>query len=237
MSKIDFSTTRPHVEPEPSGELRKSDRTRAAILDAALEFLWDHPFREMTVVTLMAATPFSRPTFYQYFKDVYHLMEELLEGIEEEILRGATPWFSGHGDPRELLRESLSELVRVCHEGGPVLRAIADAAPGDAHLDRLWVELLERFDDAVTARIEADQAQGLIPEFDARPVAVAFNRMDAYLFTHAFGRRPRARPEPVLEAIHRIWIHTLYGEPAGDAADSGVALLRQPAEAPDPEPG
>ena len=56
MSKLDFSTTRPHVEPEPSRELRKSDRTRTAILDAALEFLWDHPFREMTVVTGMTPT-------------------------------------------------------------------------------------------------------------------------------------------------------------------------------------
>lgn len=211
MSKIKFSTARPHAEPEPSRGLRKSDRTKALILDAALEFLWSNPFREMTVVSLMASTPLSRPTFYQYFEDVYEMMEDLLVGLEQEILRGAVLWFEGRGDRKELLRNALANLVQVGHGGGPLLRAVADAAPADPHLDRLWNELLERFDDAVTARIEADQALGLIPEFEARPVAVCLNRMDAWTLIHAFGRRPRARPEPVLEAITQIWIHTLYG--------------------------
>jgi len=33
--------------------IRKSDRTRQAILDAAVEFLWVRPFRDMTVAELM----------------------------------------------------------------------------------------------------------------------------------------------------------------------------------------
>jgi len=193
--------------------LRKSDRTRAQIVDAALEFLWSHPFREMTVGHLMAGTDLSRPAFYQYFHDLHELMESLLEDIEQEILAVAAPWFTGTGDAIAMLRESLAGLVRVGHEQGPVLRAVADAAPTDERLERAWTELLGRFDDAVAARIEADQAQGLIPAFDARPVAVAFNRLDAYMLIHAFGRRPRSQQEPVLEAITRLWMSTLYGMP------------------------
>jgi hypothetical protein len=30
------------------------------------------------------------------------------------------------------------------------------------------------------------------------------------LFIHAFGRHPRSNPEPVREAITRIWMSTLY---------------------------
>jgi hypothetical protein len=54
------------------------------------------------------------------------------------------------------------------------------------------------------------EAQGLIPAFDARPIAVALNRLDASLFIHAFGRHPRQNPELVLEAVVRIWTSTLY---------------------------
>ncbi|MEO2045040.1 MAG: hypothetical protein ABGX16_00520 [Pirellulales bacterium] len=67
-----------------------------------------------------------------------------------------------------------------------------------------------KFDDAVAEHIEQHQAEGLIPPFDARPVAIALNRMDASLLIGAFGRRPRSQQEPLLEAITRIWMSTLY---------------------------
>ena len=216
MSEIEPVDTRPIARPRPSEELRKADRTRAEILDAALEFLWSRPFREMSVSTLMATTGHSRPAFYQYFQDVHELMETLLLDVEREILTTTQPWFSGPGDPVAALRASLAELVRVGYERGPILRAVHDAAPTDARLDRSWNELLGRFDDAVAARIAADQEQGLIPPFDPRPVAFAFNRMDAAVLIHAFGRRPRARPEPVLGGIERIWISTLYPTAGSD---------------------
>jgi TetR/AcrR family transcriptional regulator, ethionamide resistance regulator len=47
---------------------RKSDKTRAAILSAALEFFWHKPFRDLTVGELMRRVGASRPTFYQYLK-------------------------------------------------------------------------------------------------------------------------------------------------------------------------
>jgi len=213
MSGPAISSARPQARPQPSGRLRKSDRARAQIVDAALEFLWSHPFRELTVGTLMAGTDLSRPAFYQYFHDVHELMEKLLDEIEEEILAVAAPWFAGTGEVIPLLHESLGGLVRVGYERGPVLRAVVDAAPNDERLERAWNELLGRFDDAVSARIEADQLLGLIPEFDARPVAIALNRLDAFSLIHAFGRRPRGRPEPVLDALARVWISTLYGTP------------------------
>ena len=91
------------------------------------------------------------------------------------------------------------------------MRAITDAAATDPRLEEAWLRFLVGFDDAVTARIEADQEQGLIPEFDARPVAVALNRLNAYMLIQAFGQRPRRQPEPVREALARVWISTLYG--------------------------
>ena len=192
-------------------KIGKSERTRAAILNAALKFIWSHPFRDMTVSALMASTGVSRSAFYQYFNDQHEVMEALLDMLQGEIFEAAEPWVAGVGDPIVLIHESLAGLVRVCYQRGPFVRAIADAAATDERFEKAWGRFLGQFDDAACARIAADQEQGLIPVFDARPVAVALNRLDAYTIIEAFGQRPRKQPEPVREALARIWISTLYG--------------------------
>jgi hypothetical protein len=81
----------------------------------------------------------------------------------------------------------------------------------EERLEKAWVDFLEHFDDVVTARIEADREQGLILAVEARPVAVALNRTNAFTVIQAFGRQPGAEPAPVLKALQRIWTTTLYG--------------------------
>ena len=105
-------------------QLRKSDRTRQAILDGALEFLWTHPFRDLTIKELMLVTGISRSAFYQYFSDVHELMEALLRSLEEDIFEVASPWLEGEGDPVTLLEETMSGLVKVCYKRGPILRPL-----------------------------------------------------------------------------------------------------------------
>lgn len=204
-------SSRLRARPKPKLKIGKSERTRAEILDAAFKFLWSRPFREMTVNALMASTRLSRPTFYQHFKDLYHLMESLLATLEREVLERGTAWMTGTGDPVALLDESLDGLVSVCYRRGPFLRAVADAATSDARLEESWNGFLDRFDHAVCERIRQDQELGLIEKFDPLPVAIAINRMDAYTFIQAFGRRPRRNPEPVRQAMKRLWMSALYG--------------------------
>lgn len=199
------------VNPKSAERVIKSDRTRAGIINAALEFVWSRPFREMSVSSLMVTTNISRSAFYQYFEDVHQLMKELLDMLAEEIFAAAKPWIAGVGDPVALTHESLEGMVHVCYQRGPFLRAISEAATTDERFEQDWSDFLGAFDDAACARIEADQKMGLIPEFDARPVAVALNRLDASMLIHAFGKHPRSEPDPVLKALSRIWISTLYG--------------------------
>lgn len=199
------------VNPQPSSKIGKSERTRAAILNSALDFIWSHPFRDMKVSVLMASTGVSRSAFYQYFNDLHEVMENLLAILQDEIFEAAGPWVAGVGDPVVLVNESLTGLVRVCYQQGPLLRAVADAATTDERFEKDWKQFLGQFDDAACARIEADQKQGLIPDFDARPVAVALNRLDAYTIIEAFGQRPRSKPKPIQEALSRVWVSTLYG--------------------------
>ena len=197
-------------------------------MKAALEYLWTRPFREMTVRSLMAEMPLSRPAFYQYFPDVHALMETLLESLRDEILGVAQPWLFGTGDPVVLLRDTMKGLVKVSYRRGPVLRAASDAATSDSRMESAWTGFLHDFDDVVANRIAADQAQELIPTFDARSMAVALNRLDAYTFIDAFGTRPRRNPEPVLEAITRVWMSSLYGAKWLNLPES--TLVRKPTD-------
>jgi TetR/AcrR family transcriptional regulator, ethionamide resistance regulator len=206
------ATKRLVAEPEPIPRIGRSERTRAEILDAAFEYLWSRPFRDMTVNSLMATTSISRSAFYRYFDDIHELMQALLTRLESEILEGASPWLSENGDPVALLYESLAAEVRICYRHGPFIKAISDAAGTNAQLEDEWNWFLDRFDDAVSERIVADQELGLIEAFDPRPVATALNRVDAAMYVRAFGHRPRSRPEPIQEAITRVWISTLYGQ-------------------------
>jgi hypothetical protein len=109
------------------------------------------------------------------------------------------------------LRETLSGSVDVCYERGPFLRAFADAAATDTRIEKAWMDFLSSFDDLGTPVIEADQKQGLISAFDVYPVIFALNRLSASTLTLAFGQHPRKPKEPILEALERIWISTLYG--------------------------
>jgi AcrR family transcriptional regulator len=199
------------LNPKSAAKVIKSDRTRADILNAALEFIWSRPFCEMSVSSLMATTKNSRSAFYQYFEDIHQLMKALLDMMAEEIFVAASPWITGVGDPVALINESLSGLVKVCYRRGPFLQAIFDATSTDQRFEKDWSEFLGGFDDAGCARIEGDQKQGLIAAFDAFPVAFALNRLDAYTIIEAFGKRPRRKPKPVRKALVRLWVSTLYG--------------------------
>ena len=207
LSENEIRRIRNHPERQ---KLRKSERTRLAILETVEALVWNHAFRELDVAKVMEAVGASRPTFYQYFSDLHAPLEELLTEIQAEIMEGAVPWFEEVGDPIPLLEESLRNLVDICYRKGPILRAVYEATATDEHLEEIWNDFMLRFDHAVTQRIEQHQAQGLIKEFSASPVAFALNRMDAAVLIAAFGCEPRAKPDTIYESISRIWISTLY---------------------------
>jgi len=222
MSEKNQSSSKLRAVPQPAPKITKSDRTRAAILNAALDFIWSRPFREMTVNSLMATTDLSRSAFYQYFNDIHKVMETLLQMLAEEIFSSSNHWLEGVGDPVALLNETFEGLTQTCYRHGPFLRAVSDAATTDERFEKNWEHFLGAFDDAGIARIEADQAQGLIAPFDARPIAFSLNRVNAYTFIDAFGQHPRSKPKPIQDALARIWISTLYGAEWCDKGSSSL---------------
>ena len=136
MSDRKASSPPLRVEPQPVLKIEKSERTRAAILNAGLEFVWSHPFRELTVSRLMDSTGLSRSAFYQYFKDLHDLMQALLDIVQDEVFAATGSWFTGVGEPIDLLNESLAGLVDVCYRLGPILRAADNAAATDERFEK-----------------------------------------------------------------------------------------------------
>jgi len=122
MSRIKRSSSLLQVGPEPVPKIGKSERTRSAILNAGLEFLWSHPFRAMTVSSVTGPAGVSRSAFYHYFNDLHELMETLLGILQAEIFDAAESWIAGVGDPVALLDETITGLVRVRHERGPLVQ-------------------------------------------------------------------------------------------------------------------
>ncbi len=212
MSEIEINKTWSRDTTVNFSKLRKSEKTRLNILDAALEFLWTNPFRDLTVSGLTKKAGVSRTSFYQHFEDLHNLMEELLNDLEGEISAVAEPWFTAKSDVTLRLCESLHRVVTVCYHRGPILRAIYEAAPMDERLEYVWSEFVKSFDDSVAARIAQDQRDGLALDFDPQLIAIALNRMDIGVYVHHFGSNPRSDIQSVYESIARIWLNTIYGK-------------------------
>lgn len=184
---------------------------RASIVEAAVEFLWDHPVRELSAGELMRRTGLSRPAFYQYFRSVNDLIRTLLVDLQTEMLTAAAPWFDSNQEREAAIEQSLAGIIEVCVRQGPVFRAVAEAAPFDPPLEKAWAEFLQRWDGAVAAQIVAEQGRGLIDrDLDAVQVARCLNRLDAAMMVDGFGRRDQADPRVVLRTLHAIWTRTLY---------------------------
>lgn len=194
--------------PEPG---TRGAEARKEITDSAVSFLWEHAFREMTVARLMAGTSVSRSAFYLYFTDLHDLIETLLAELEATLHEAANPWILGEGEPKAALRVSLGGVIEICAQHGPILRAIVDAAPLDERLERTWANFIERWDDAVAARIEIQQKAGLVTYPNARGLAQALNRSDVATIVAEFGQRPQGDPSAVLNTLHHIWVGALYG--------------------------
>ncbi len=191
---------------------RSRDEARQEILDRAVDFLWEHPFRDLTIPLLMKQTSIGRSSFYVYFRDKYHLIEALLKDIEQETDVAIVPWLRRGDDPLNALFDTTKGMINVFMIHGPIIRAVSEAAPLDTKLDVLWNRFLARFDKAVAAAIIRDQKAGLIGPLNPDETAYAMNRMDIAFMIEKFGRRPQADPEVVSNTLFSVLSQILYAQ-------------------------
>jgi AcrR family transcriptional regulator len=189
---------------------RNPEESRQKILEAATEFLFEHPLRDMTVAELMDRTSLGRSSFYVYFRDRYDLAEALLKMIENLGLKAAGPWFEGSGRSLPALRAALKNIVNVFVKFGPVIRSVAEAAPMGEKLESFWSDFIQAFTRMTAERIIRDQKAGHTPPVDAHETAHALIHMNIAYLTDRFGKRPQVDPKTALDTLFGIWACTLY---------------------------
>jgi TetR/AcrR family transcriptional regulator, ethionamide resistance regulator len=192
--------------------------TEREIVMAAEQLLRERPFREITVEQIMLRTGLKRPAFYAHFRDRYELMLRVVQHIGGELFEMSDRWFGAGTDSEQGLRAALEGVAIVYEAHGPVLRALADAAPIDTRVENAYRALVDTFIGATAGHISSEQAAGKIArDIDARETARALVWLAERYLSEAFGRRQRADPaqvedpERVVAALHHIWHAALYG--------------------------
>lgn len=190
---------------------RSPEVAEKEIIAAAETFLWERPFRELTVDEVMRRTDLSRPSFYVYFKDRHHLVLRVVEQLGAELFTMADRWFKGEGDGPALIRQALEGTAAVYEEHGPVLKALAEAAADDPDVEAAYGGLVQSFVDATSRHIEGEIERGRIQAIDATQTAEALVWMTERALTLNLGVRPMAAsPKVVVGTLARIWSRALY---------------------------
>src|SRR5258708_1489355 len=150
------------VESAPAEESARRPRhhpkeTEREILEAAESLLRERPFREVTIPEVMRTAGLERPALYAHFRDRGDLLLRVVAHIGALLFEMADRWLEGD-EPLTDIREALEGVAEVYVVHGPVLRALAEAAPSDAAVEEAYGGLVQAFIDAASERIVAEQA-------------------------------------------------------------------------------
>ena len=183
-----------------SANRRKRSEARQQILDAARQELKTKPFRDLSVDDLMKATGHSRTAFYRYFPDREAVLVELLEEVWDAL-----------AEARDVAAvPSMPRLAQLLTENRAVLKAIADAAPGDEDVERAYRAFMHDYwIDDLTARIVDTQGRGLGAGLDPHLAGEALGWMAERMVTQTLDRDPRL----VLDTIVAILAKCIYSGP------------------------
>ncbi|MDX7985843.1 TetR/AcrR family transcriptional regulator [Xenorhabdus sp. 12] len=191
----------------PKHDPRESEQE---ILNAAEQFLTEHPFRALNVDEVMRRTGLKRPAFYVHFRDKHDLILRVVQNIGRKLLIIANRWLNGNNDQDDYLR-ALEEIVAVYHKHGPFLRALAEAAGTDERVEQMYRSLIQDFISAAIKHIHEEQRRGRIrKDIEVEETARALTWLEERYLSEAFGRTPQTDPKVVVKVLHNIWISTLY---------------------------
>ncbi|MFI9625232.1 TetR/AcrR family transcriptional regulator [Streptomyces sp. NPDC052042] len=150
--------------------LRRSERSRRAILEAALELCTEKGYGRVTIEAIAARAGVSKKTIYRWWPAKSAV---ILEAFTDDLV-GTTP-FADTGDIAADLRANLMGAVRLLSTPpyGPAYAGIlSEVHHDDALAETVRRKLVDpRFEEAV-ARLRRAQEQGQIPVGADLPLAV-----------------------------------------------------------------
>jgi AcrR family transcriptional regulator len=197
-----------------------SAELRERILSATRELLRERRFDSFSVADILAAAGVSRASFYFYFPSKQAVLADLVREAVTQGQQAARPWIDREVDPVSALRAGVTDGARLWLENAGVLMAIVESWGSDEGLRELWLEQMNLFTDAATARIESDpHARERLGSTDARAVAASLTWMGERLYYLAAAQVPPFDDEDVLiDTLTTAWTSILYGDapPTGE---------------------
>ena len=205
---------RPVRSPRRAGPAPASAGLRERILRATRELLRERRFDSLSVADILTAAGVSRASFYFYFPSKQAVLGELVREAVTKGQRAARPWIGREQDPVTALRASVADGARLWRDNAGVLMAIVESWGSDAGLRELWLEQMNLFTDAATARIESDpHARRGLGSMDARAVAASLTWLAERLYYLAAAAVPPFEDEEVLiDTLTNAWASILYGD-------------------------
>ena len=107
--------------------------------------------------------------------------------------------------------EALESISQLYFEHGPLLRAIVEVSTYDEEIAVFWRALLQRFADATTERILAEQKAGRAPAMPAAPTAFALVWMTERTFYQQLVQGAPVDTGELVAALNGIWLRSVYG--------------------------
>ncbi|MER7251717.1 TetR/AcrR family transcriptional regulator [Kribbella sp. NPDC000426] len=185
------------------------------ILSATRELLRESRFDSLSVADILDAASVSRASFYFYFPSKQAVLADLVREAVAQGQQAARPWTDREQDPVSALRAGVTDGARLWRDNAGVLMAIVESWGSDEQLRELWLEQMNLFTEAATARIESDPHAG--PRLGAsrtRAVAASLTWMGERLYYLAAAGVPPFDDEKVLiDILTTAWTSILYGDP------------------------
>jgi AcrR family transcriptional regulator len=201
-----------------------AERARAAedepdakrwILEAVEHLLGRMPLHELTVPLILDESGMSRGTFYAYFASKNAAVTAVIAATMDEILDSASPWLDDSGlTIADTLRATLDGTAAAWETHGAVLRSLVENWHAIPELQQIWQSNVDRFVEAISARIDADRAAGLAPPgINSEKLAAGLiwnGQQFFYLGTQGVDPRLPTIKDTV-EAMYPMWLGAIYG--------------------------
>ncbi len=191
--------------------------TELAIFEATERLLAEIPLHQLSVAQIIGAAAISRATFYFfYFSSKFAVVSGLLARVMEEIFEVVQPFVRRQEgiSPEEALRHSLRGATALWKRHRPAMRAIHEHWNTTPELRMLWISVVERFTDAVSAELDRERAAGIAPlGAGSRQIASALLwGTERCFYVAGLGVDPDLPDEEqTLEPLLALWVGSLYG--------------------------
>jgi AcrR family transcriptional regulator len=146
-----------------------------------------------------------RTIFYRHFDDMADLLLRASREAVDELYEAQAGLAKAHHEDPQSVRRALEAAVDVYQRHGPLLRGVAEAAPGDEQIARDYAALRGRFDVLAEEYLRGVTGHGSSNFADVAETARALNLMNEAYLLNAFGREPRVSPETAVQTLTEIW--------------------------------